>query len=76
MTKARKLLDKVTLITLYYKFIYPYMCYFNHVWGNTYVSYLEKLFLMQEKIKSFSVYDQEPTQSLYWKMQKYQMSIK
>ena len=50
ITKARKLLDKETLITLYYTFIYPYMCYCNHVWGNTYVTYLEKLFLMQKKI--------------------------
>ena len=46
ITKARKLLDKETLVTLYYTFIYPYLCYCNHVWGNTFVSYLEKLFLM------------------------------
>ena len=50
ITKARKLLDKDTLITLYYTFIYPYLCYYNHVWGNTYVTYLEKLYLMQKKI--------------------------
>ena len=41
------------------------MCYFNHVWGNTYVPYLEKLFLMQEKIESFTVYDQELTKPLF-----------
>ena len=40
ITKARKLLDKETLITLYYTFIYPYMCYCNQVWGNSYVIYL------------------------------------
>ena len=50
ITKARKLLDKDTLITLYYTFIYPYLCYCNHVWGNTYVIYLEKLYLMQKNI--------------------------
>ena len=50
ITKARKLLDKGTLITLYYTFIYPHMCYCNDVWGNTYVKYLEKLFLMHNKI--------------------------
>ena len=50
ITKARKLLDKDTLITLYYTFIYPYLCYCNHVWGNTYVIYLEKLYRMQKKI--------------------------
>ena len=48
--KAGKLLDKETLVTLYYTFLYPYLCYCNHVWGNTFVSYLEKLFLMQKKI--------------------------
>ena len=38
ITKARKLLDKETLITLYYTFIYLYMCYCNHLWDNTYVT--------------------------------------
>ena len=32
--KARKLLDQETLITLYYSFIYPCLCYCNQVWGN------------------------------------------
>ena len=50
ITKATTLLDKETLITLYYTFIYPCMCYCNHVWGNTYVAFLEKLFPMQKKI--------------------------
>ena len=35
ITKATKLLDKGTFITLHYTFIYPYMCYCNHVWGHT-----------------------------------------
>ena len=50
ITKARKLLDEEIFITLYYTFTYPYMCYCNHVWGNTHVTYLEKLFLMQKKV--------------------------
>ena len=49
ITKARKLLDKNTLIILYYTFIYPYLCYCNHVWRNTYITYLDKLFIMQKK---------------------------
>ena len=32
-------------------------CY--HVWGDTYKSYLEKLFLMQKKIELLMVWDQE-----------------
>ena len=31
ITKARKLPDKLSLTTLYYAFIYVYMCYCNHV---------------------------------------------
>ena len=50
ITKARKLLDKNSLIILYYTFIYPYLCYCNHVWGNTYITYLDKLYTMQKKV--------------------------
>ena len=48
--KARKLLDRDTLITLYYSFIYPYLQYCNHVWGNTCVTYLRKLHILQKRI--------------------------
>ena len=44
--------DKNTLISLYYTFIYPYLCYCNHVWGNIYITYLDKLYLMQKKSRS------------------------
>ena len=50
ITKARRLLDKESLITLYYSFIYPYLCYCNHVWGNTFMLYLDKLYKMQKKL--------------------------
>ena len=48
--KARKLLDRETLITLYYSFVYPYLQYCNHVWGNTYPTYLHKLHVLQKRI--------------------------
>ena len=60
ITKARKLLDKNTLINLYYTFIYPYLCYCNHVWGNTYITYLDKLYLMQKKAVRI-IYGVKPT---------------
>ena len=41
--RARKLLDKDTLMTLYYSFVYPYLQYCNHVWGNTFDKYLKKI---------------------------------
>ena len=53
ITNARKLLDKEILVNLVLYFYIPisvYLCYCNHVWGNTFASYLEKLFLMQKKI--------------------------
>ena len=32
--KARKVIDKETLVTLYHHFIYPYLCYCSHDWGS------------------------------------------
>ena len=47
--KARKHLDKDALKTYYY-FVYPYLYYCNHVWDNTYKTYLNKLVILQKKI--------------------------
>ena len=32
--KARKVLEKESLISLYYSFIYPYLIYCNQIWGS------------------------------------------
>ena len=48
--KARKYLKENTLITLYYSFIYPYLCYCIEVWGNTYKSYIEPFLRLQKKV--------------------------
>ena len=48
--KARKLLDKETLLTLYYSFIYPYLNYYVHIWGSCSDSVLKKIVLLQKKI--------------------------
>ena len=50
VAKARKLLNSDALFTLYYPFIYPYLCYCNHVWGGIYVSNLQKLIILQKRI--------------------------
>ena len=42
---------KSTLIGLYYSFAYPYFIYCNHVWGNSYPSCLERLSLIQKKLR-------------------------
>ena len=49
ITKARKYLNKESLLSLYYSFIYPYFTYCNKVWGNTCKTYLEKIILQQKR---------------------------
>ena len=49
ISKARRYLNWKSLLTLYYSFIYTYLTYCNHVWGSTYVTNLEKLFVLQKK---------------------------
>ena len=48
--KARKKLNKAVLLNLYYSFAYPYFIYFNHVWGNTYRTNLNKMVVLQKKL--------------------------
>ena len=47
--KARKYLNKDTLLSLYYSFIYPYLTYCNQVWGNTCKTYLENIIIKQKR---------------------------
>ena len=47
--KARRLLSKKTLVTLYYSFVYPYLHYGVIAWGNTYQSYLDPLVKLQKR---------------------------
>ena len=49
LTKARKYLNKDTLITLYYSFIYPYLNYANIVWGSSNKTTLVPLVKLQKK---------------------------
>ena len=46
--KARKLLNKYSLISLYHSFIHPYLINFIHVWGTTYKTYTEPLTVLQK----------------------------
>ena len=48
--KLRKVLDNASLRSLYYAFIFPYMMYCNHVWGNACSVYLNKLVVLQKKV--------------------------
>ena len=49
ITKARKYFSSECMISLHHPFIYPYLIYCNHIWGNTYKSSLLKLQVLQNK---------------------------
>ena len=49
LVKARKVFRNECMINLYYAFIYPYLIYCNHIWGNTYKTTLSKLQILQNK---------------------------
>ena len=50
ITRARKVLNKKTLTTLYYTFIYPYLNYCSTVWGSAPPTKLSKLLSLQKRI--------------------------
>ena len=50
ITRARKVLNKKTLITMYYTFIYPYLNYCCTVWGSASSTHLSKLITLQKRI--------------------------
>ena len=43
-------IDTATMKSLYYAFVYPYLSYYNHVWGKSYMTHLKPLVLLQKKI--------------------------
>ena len=49
LIKSRKVFDTNSHLTLYYSFIYPYINYCVHLWGSTYDTYVNKIFLLQKK---------------------------
>ena len=49
LIKAMAFLNKETLVTLYYSFVYPYLIYCNHVWGSSCSKNIKRLFMLQKK---------------------------
>ena len=47
--KIRKYVNKRTLVSLYYTFIYPYFSYCNEVWGSAYSCHLKRLTILQKR---------------------------
>ena len=50
MYRFRFLLSSNTKISLYYTLIYPYLTYCTTVWSSTYVTNLNYIFLIQNKL--------------------------
>ena len=49
ITKARRIFNTDTVLTLYYSFIFPYFNYCIHLWGSTFQSNINKLEILQKK---------------------------
>ena len=49
ITKARKYLNKDSLLILYYSFIYPYLICCNHVWGGAAKTHTKTLCTLQKR---------------------------
>ena len=50
LSKARKKLQKFSLISLYHSLAFPYFIYCNHVWGNTYQTNSNNAVIVQKKL--------------------------
>ena len=46
--KAKYYLPSKSLLTLYYALIYPYLTYCNLIWASTYVTNLQRIYLLQK----------------------------
>ena len=49
ISKARFVLSTKTNLSLYYTLIYPYISYCNLVWSSTYVTSLNRIWLLQKQ---------------------------
>lgn len=71
LCRARRVLQTKSLITLYYSFVYPYITYCMEIWGRTFITYINALFLLQKKIIrtiAFAPYN-EHTSPLFAKLE-------
>ena len=65
--KARKVLQKESLISLYHSFIYPYLIYCNQIWGSACKTQIEPLFILQKKALRIitGVHPRSPSEPLF-----------
>ena len=65
--KAKKVLRSESLKCLYYSFIYPYMISCNQVWGSSYKTNIESLFILQKRAVRIilGVHPRSPSEPLF-----------
>ena len=56
--KAKYYLPSKSLLTLYYALIYPYLTYCNLIWASTYVTNLQRIYLLFIENIEISLYAQ------------------
>ena len=47
--KAKHYLHSKSFLTLYYALIYPYLTYCNLIWASTYVTNMQRIYLLQKR---------------------------
>ena len=68
INRTKYILDKNARLILYYSLFLPYMSYCCEVWGNTYKSNIECMYLLQKKVVSIVCgigYNREHTNELF-----------
>jgi len=68
LSKTRYFVNSAILLQLYYSLVYPYIIYGIVVWGHTYDSTLNPIFILQKKlvrIMTFSHYNAHTNQLFY-----------
>ena len=50
MYKAKQLLDRESLVMLYDSLFVPYLTYCSYIWGNTYKTNINCVYLLQKKV--------------------------
>ena len=67
LIKARKVLRGESLKCLYCSFIYLFMIYCNQVWGSTYKTNIEPLFILQKRVVRIilGVHPRSPSEPLF-----------
>ena len=67
--KAKYYLPSNYLLTLYYALIYPYLTYCNLIWVSTYITNLQRIYLLQKRaVRAISKADYKASSKPLWQI--------